>query len=545
MVAGSPTAKTPNGMYTYYCHRKPDLSDEISSNNFNFDDPCLGGIKFDLSFPSCWDGVNLYKSDQSHMAYPTYNLREGPCPMSHPVRLPSILLEYTYHPEVYPAITKGQNMKGHLAWANGDSTGYGLHADFMMGWDRDILTKALNDPRCVTINHAIPITECPVLNEYFNINAAKACKPARGQLMEPFPQGDGNIVPKLPGCNPLWGATGAKPGCAIPVPALDISAHKTTAGSDILPVSQQRNTSIPDTKGWHNIGCYHDQAMTPALAFVDPKLTPERCQDACQRNGYNYAAVSTIGGVARCICDNKLNTNAGIQLTGCKVPCPSGDKTCGGKSLRTARITAHRSSPPGEYKLDTYYQPARFIVPDTYSSDLGCYKLPYDWASDNIIKGATYTLIDKAMTREKCSSTCSAKNATYSAIRDNTCYCGVNLKTGSGYYAPAETCTRPCAGNSSQICGDYFSLSVFNLKPLPKPMDTVEYRGCVTDGAPRILGSTWVHSYTTMTPEYCADVARKAGKKVFGLESGIECFIGDALLSANASTKCSTPCSGE
>jgi hypothetical protein len=50
MVAGSPTAKTPNKMYTYYCHRKPDLSDEISSDHFNFDDPCLGGIKFDLSF---------------------------------------------------------------------------------------------------------------------------------------------------------------------------------------------------------------------------------------------------------------------------------------------------------------------------------------------------------------------------------------------------------------------------------------------------------------------------------------------------------------
>lgn len=331
MVAGSPSAKTPNKMYRYYCHRKPDLSDEISSDHFNFDDPCLGGIKFDLTFPSCWDGINLYKSDQSHMAYPTRGLREGPCPASHPVRLPSILLEYTYHPEVYPAITKGQNMTGHLAWANGDTTGYGLHADFIMGWDREILTKALNDPRCVTINHAIPITECPVLNEYFNIKAAKSCRPARGQLMEPYPQGDGNIVPKLPGCNPLWGASGEKPGCTTPVPALDISAHISRAGPDVLPLSQQRNVSIPDMEGWHNIGCYHNPALTPKLAFVDPKLTPERCQDACQRNGYSYAAVTMTGG-ARCFCDNTLNMNAGIQLSGCKVPCPAGDKTCRGES---------------------------------------------------------------------------------------------------------------------------------------------------------------------------------------------------------------------
>jgi hypothetical protein len=162
MVAGEPGRKTVNPIYKYYCHRKADLSDEIASDHFNFEDPCLGGIKFDLSFPSCWDGVNLYKSDNSHMTYPVVNLREGPCPISHPVRLPSILLEYTYHPESHPAITKGQNVKGHLAWANGDTTGFGLHADFLMGWDRKILTEALNDPRCVTQNMSIPITECPV-----------------------------------------------------------------------------------------------------------------------------------------------------------------------------------------------------------------------------------------------------------------------------------------------------------------------------------------------------------------------------------------------
>lgn len=336
MLAGDPNRKTPNPIYKYYCHRKPDLSDEISSDDFNFEDPCLGGIKFDLSFPSCWDGVNLYKSDQSHMAYPTYapynNLREGPCPISHPVRLPSILLEYTYHPEVYPAITKGQNIKGHLAWANGDTTGFGLHADFMMGWDREILTKALNDPACVNLNMSIPITECPVLAQYFNINAAKACKPGRGELLEPHRQGDGNVVPVLPGCNPLWGATGSKPTCSSPAPALDISAFKSIPGPDTLPLSQQRNASVPDSEGWHNIGCYHNQAFTPSLSFLDPKMTPERCQDTCQRNGYSYASLTATGGF-RCFCDNKLNMNAGIILSGCNVPCPSGSKTCGGEWL--------------------------------------------------------------------------------------------------------------------------------------------------------------------------------------------------------------------
>lgn len=162
LLAGDPNRKSPNGAFVYECHRKPDLSDSVQSDNFNFDDPCLGGIKFDLTFPSCWDGVNLYKNDQSHMAYPTRGIRDGPCLASYPIRLPSILLEYTYHPESHAAVTKGQNVKGHLAWANGDTTGYGLHADFMMGWDREILTKALNAPGCVNTGGAITIQSCPV-----------------------------------------------------------------------------------------------------------------------------------------------------------------------------------------------------------------------------------------------------------------------------------------------------------------------------------------------------------------------------------------------
>lgn len=348
MLAGDPNSKSPSGAYVYECHRKPDLSDSVSSNNFNFDDPCAGGIKFDLTFPSCWDGVNLYKNDQSHMAYPTRGIRDGPCPASHPIRLPSILLEYTYHPEAHAAITKGQNVKGRLAWANGDTTGYGLHADFMMGWDRAILTKALNDPGCVNIGKAITIQECPVslnllvkalslialflqvLAPYFNINAAKSCRPSRGQLQEPYAQGDGNVVPKLPGCNPLWGASGGKPGCNPPVPGLDISAFRTTAGPDVLPASQQYNSALPNTAGWHNVGCYHDQAVAGPVNLVDPNLTPERCQETCKRNGQTYAAVFQTGSSFRCVCSNTLNKNAGIELSGCDVACPSGGKTCGG-----------------------------------------------------------------------------------------------------------------------------------------------------------------------------------------------------------------------
>lgn len=342
MLAGDPNSKSPNRIFTYYCHRKPDLSDEISSDNFNFDDPCIGGIKFDLTFPSCWDGINLYKPDQSHMAYPTHGLRDGPCPASHPIRLPSILLEYTYHPENYPAITKGKNMRGNLAWANGDTTGYGLHADFMMGWDRDILTKALNDPGCVTLGYAITIQSCPTLAPYFNIGAAQNCRPARGQLQEPYPQGDGNIVPKLPGCNLLW-ASGPKPTCSPPVPGLDVSNFLATAGPDVLPASQQLNTTMPSGPGWHKLGCFN-AALETTMTYTDPAMTPERCQDSCKKNGYTYAGLTIVGGF-QCVCSNTFSKSAGITLSGCDTACPVGSSSCGGKLSGIFRYDAYPNLP--------------------------------------------------------------------------------------------------------------------------------------------------------------------------------------------------------
>lgn len=68
-------------------------------------------------------------------------------------------------------IVSGSAFKNRLIWANGDTTGYGFHADFTngkqvtywdgmasmtdlcvpspSGWNTEVLTKALNDPHCL------------------------------------------------------------------------------------------------------------------------------------------------------------------------------------------------------------------------------------------------------------------------------------------------------------------------------------------------------------------------------------------------------------
>ncbi|KAJ9123026.1 hypothetical protein QFC24_004065 [Naganishia onofrii] len=54
------------------------------------------------------------------------------CPYTHPHKLPTIFLESTWHISQLPQAAK-KPLKGRLAWANGDTTGYGFHADFTDG----------------------------------------------------------------------------------------------------------------------------------------------------------------------------------------------------------------------------------------------------------------------------------------------------------------------------------------------------------------------------------------------------------------------------
>ena len=58
---------------------------------------------------SCWDGVNLDSPDHmGHVSYPANGTfdNQGPCPSSHPVRIPQILYEVIF--ETGEFNTKGQ-----------------------------------------------------------------------------------------------------------------------------------------------------------------------------------------------------------------------------------------------------------------------------------------------------------------------------------------------------------------------------------------------------------------------------------------------------
>ena len=211
-------------------------------------------------------------------------------------------------------------------------------------------------------------------------------------------------------------------------------------------------------------------------------------------------------------------------------------------------LTCHS---PGQYRQDVYYQEAQYVGSDPKVYDLGCYKLPYDWQSDNLVKGATYSFTSSSMTRDVCSQACLQKSAAYSAVRDTSCYCGPNLTTGPGFYVPNDMCTRKCGGNSSEICGDYYLMSIGNLANYDEDLvDTsppnIGYRGCFQEGNGKLALQGFTTSSSSMTVPLCKSYCNQLGYTLAGLRNGNQCYC-DSVFNGGQmlpDSQCSMPCAG-
>jgi hypothetical protein len=103
MLVGDTTLSSKNTKDPKVCHRcMPKTGDAANVNCGSPDGQelpsgfCDGGIRSVITFPTCWDGKNLDSPDhQAHLSYPESGTFDngGPCPATHPVKVPQVMFE--------------------------------------------------------------------------------------------------------------------------------------------------------------------------------------------------------------------------------------------------------------------------------------------------------------------------------------------------------------------------------------------------------------------------------------------------------------------
>lgn len=151
------------------------------------------------------------------MAYPVDGPGGGTCPDNFPIKFPGVFYEINF-PTPVATYPHGPGAQGGFVWSTGDATGESLHADFINGWDQQVLQQALEDPSCYAgPNNGGVVESCDTFGPYVNHNSD--C-----ELEDPLPTfidtGYMHLIGAVPGCNnPITFVEGPNvPACYTPQP---------------------------------------------------------------------------------------------------------------------------------------------------------------------------------------------------------------------------------------------------------------------------------------------------------------------------------------
>lgn len=524
-----------------YNHATPETS---FLNNTN----CPNGLRAQIQFQSCWDGVNLYKSDQSHVAYMS-QIDNGVCPPSHPKLLPHLFFEIYYFPN-----TLDTSDGGRFVFSNGDTTGYGFHGgtydpnqsmgklmfsttDFMNGWDNDVLTAAV--AQCINGNPSGVIESCPPLeasqDEYFTTNC-----PERPALVNEQVKG---VLPKLPGCNNVTSGPAAAPqGICATQPSLN-SVANTDGQTRPVPVINTTVVTLSPGNTAQYKGCYVEASNARALSATSYTNTTGMSTAACGR--YCLSQGFSVFGTEysqECYCGNSIST-APTNQTDCAMVC-SGNSSeyCGGPNrLSVWSITA--SAGTGTSTTTTTGSSTSATPSVSGASYVSCY------ADNTGVRTLSSRTTDPNMTLELCAQTARSSNVQYFGLEyAGECWSGNTLASTAGPLAETK-CNKACKGNANELCGGPNALSLFQntffVQPRNLPVVNVTaaqnaqytYQGCFTEGqGGRSLGSSSSGStnpsYSTtnanMTVELCVAACYGKGFSYAGVEYARECYCNNA-----------------
>ncbi|KAM0339913.1 hypothetical protein ACHAPU_010745 [Fusarium lateritium] len=510
-----------------------DSSGSFPEQPYMWRTDCNNGMRAQIQFQSCWNGQD-YKPDQSHIAYMS-QIDNGICPPSHPRQLPHLFFEVIYGVN---DIVKSKG--GRFMFANGDTTGYAFHGDFLNGWKPSVLARAIKE--CIN-NDEIEgvIGRCPALaasqTPFFSDNC-----PEMAPLVDENIRG---LLNELPGCNkPFSGPGRAPPVVCNAKPAIN---NLGDAG-----LGTMFDPAVGDNIGpWAYVGCA-GEGKTRTLnkySVTSGNMTIEFCTAACKTKGYPLAGMENG---RECYCASALTsgasyTNASTCASTRKMAC-AGNLTqyCGGPNFLTI------------WNDTSFVQPEELIVNQTNISKgmatyYGCWNegknaraLTSDSKSDTT-----------GMTNENCVAFCQAGGYLYAGTEyAQECYCGNEISNGGSNITDITQCSMQCKGDIFSYCGAGNKLSVWLIKQPDQPTGPVtaldgaaRYEGCYTDGGAggRTLPAA---SFTgsSVSLDTCFSFCKKLNYPLFGMEYGQECYCGyapktQATLAPDGD--CKMPCAGD
>ncbi|KAF1970841.1 WSC-domain-containing protein [Bimuria novae-zelandiae CBS 107.79] len=282
---------------------------------------CPHGLRAQIFFPICWNGQDLDSPDhRSHMSYfngTEYNT--GVCPSTHPKHMISLFYEVLYDTNRFKYMwydVPGRPAGSHpFVFSTGDATRYGFHADFVNGWDIDVLQRATTN--CTSESGVV--ADCHEVTE-FSYDECNACK-----LPPVVDEKVNGWLNALLGCNPVtYGPAQAQP---VNCPTTPISA----------PVKNY--VDFTTSRGWRYAGCASDRIVDRTLSgrqTYAADMTIKKCIGFCSGPGTAYAYAGVEYG-KECFCGNQPFDASRAAQPGiygnCAMKCTGNEtETCGGPS---------------------------------------------------------------------------------------------------------------------------------------------------------------------------------------------------------------------
>jgi hypothetical protein len=525
---------------------------------------CSSGLRAEIHFQSCWDGVNLYKSDNSHVDYMS-DIDNGACSPTHPVQLVHLFYEVLYSVNSVPQLPGGK-----FVFSNGDTTGYGFHGDFLNGWDTGVLTDAIQ--QCAIGNNPSgQIITCLPLNA---VDSQVQNCPERPPLVNETVKG---YLSALPGCNQVtYGpqpATAAQTSCnsSVVPPAFNPFQELTISQAPVLPVNGSTYNSQWVFMGSAAEPGHGTRALNGALSTANSSMTIESCMAFCAWKNYPLAGVE-YGN--QCYCDNNLSPATSYNQTystiyNTMVCAGNQSEYCGGPNEVMVYMNTAWQAP----------------FPSAVGQTLGNAKYLGCASEGNEIRalGAASTS-SSSLTIQSCASYCS-NYLLFGVEYASQCYCANSLASSS--VLNVTGCNMYCSGNGSQLCGGPSRLNLFqNLAysvPSGSPTPSIgggggsngggstqptasslplvanstkvtengisyTYVGCANENsatAGRALGGLSITS-SAMTNELCNAYCVQNNYLYAGTEYGSECYCGNTLKSGSTfnNTGCTQSCAG-